>query len=183
MSVTVKRFSDPEKKVHFWKNLKSLPLTEKILGPIALLVVLGWLIRGSGFSERFLTEWFATASFLAALAIAALIVLKLFGKRPLTEQTERYSIAVVSLLPIVGFLVTSLRSVPYFLTVGGSMALAYVSASVYWRKHIPDLGETLGESEAQGAGTEPEAAGDPATQEGAEAADPEKPEPSSPTSE
>lgn len=143
MSVTVKRFSDPDKKIHFWRNLAALPLREKILGPLALLIVIGWIIPGSGFSERFPKEWFATVSFLAALAIATLITLKLFGRRPLPEQVERYSIAVVSLLPIVGFLITSLQSVPYFLTVGGSMALAYVSASVYWRKHIPDLGGKL----------------------------------------
>lgn len=185
MAATVKRFSDKD-KAGFWEKLLALPLAEKILGPIALLVVIGWLISGSGFSHRFPKEWFATASFLSALAIATLIVLKVFGKRPLPEHVERYSIAIVSLLPILGFLISSLKSVPYFLTVGGSMALAYVSASVYWRKHIPDLGEKIEEKEAAAPkpeDSEDEPASGEESKKPAEGDEQEKPEPPVPAGE
>ena len=142
---------------NFWTNLREIPLVEKILAPIALLIIIGWLMTGKLFWQTIFRVWFPTLSFLGALLVATLVILKLFGIRALHPKIEKHVIPIGSLVPIVGYLVTSLATVQSFLTIGGSIALAYISATTYWRKHIPEFAtQPLGEEE--GEGPEPEAA-------------------------
>ena len=138
-------------------EIEKLPLTEKVISPIALLVVVGWIIRWSstGYFDLF-KAWFATLSFLGALAVAILVGLKLFRIRPLPPKVERQVIPIASIIPVAGILIESVNSVYNFLTVGGSIALAYISATTYWRKHIPEFAmKPLGETAATEKGDAP----------------------------
>ncbi len=128
-------------------EIERLPLAEKVLAPIALLVAAGWIIQWFSWQNFGLfTRWFDTLSFLGALAVAVIVGLKLFGKRPLPPNIERQVVPIASLIPVAGFLIQSIQTIPHFLTVGGSLALAYISATTYWRKRIPELAtKPLGE--------------------------------------
>lgn len=121
-------------------SLSRLSLAEKILGPIAVLVIVGWIMSWSrplvGFSFK---DWFTILSFLGALVVVALLILKLLGKRFLPEKMENLALSIASLAPVVGFMIWQISSPASFLTVGGSIALAYISATTYWRKHIPSI--------------------------------------------
>jgi hypothetical protein len=142
-------------------NLGKMPLAEKVLGAIALCILIGWILPGSFFKDTFFRMWFPTLSFVGALIVAALVILKLFGQRPLPPKAERYVIPVASLLPVLGFLVDELLSVTRLLTVGGSIVLAYISATTYWRKHIPEFAmKPLGDASSSEApqGSAPAAA-------------------------
>lgn len=124
----------------FLKNLGRLPIVEKVIGAIAILVVLGWVAMGKAFfSVLLFHQTFATLSFLGALAIATIIALKLFAIRPVAQQMERYVLAILALVPLVGLVLQSLSTVTGFLTMGGSLALAYISATSFWRKHLPTI--------------------------------------------
>ena len=122
-------------------NFLKLSLAEKIVTCIAILVVLGWIITwsqagGWKFAGLFVS-WFPTLSFFGALAVAALVILRTLGIKPLAPNIEKHVIPVASLLPVVGYLMGLISNIGAFLTIGGSMALAYVSAMTYWKKHIP----------------------------------------------
>jgi hypothetical protein len=124
----------------FLKNLGKLPLVEKAIGAIAILVVFGWVAMGEGFFKILLFKsTFATLSFLGALAIAVIIILKLFEIRAIPKGMERYALAILALIPLVGLVLQSLSTVTGFLTMGGSLALAYISATSFWRKHLPTI--------------------------------------------
>ncbi|MBI4603172.1 MAG: hypothetical protein HY721_14530 [Planctomycetes bacterium] len=131
-------------------EIAKLPLAEKVLAPIAVLVVIGWLIawtRSEVFYYALFKSWFATLSFLGALAVAVLVGLKLFGIRPLPPAVDRLLVPVASLLPVAGYLIEIISPIYQFFTVGGSIALAYISATTYWRKHIPAVAtKPLGEA-------------------------------------
>jgi len=130
-------------------NLGKIPFAEKILAPIAILVILGWLLQWSIFWKIFFSQLYPTLSFLGALGVAVLVILKLFGKRPLPPRIEKYAIAISSLLPVVGFVLGSFSSVEHFLTAGGAIALGYISATTYWRRQISELTpKQLGEGAA-----------------------------------
>jgi len=139
-------------------NLGKLPLAEKSLAVIAVLVVLGWIILWSrAGSCTLFRSWFATFSFLGALAVAAVVIMKLFGVRPIPPTLERQVIPIASLLPVVGFVLEAVLSTPAsLLTIGGSLALAYLSATTYWRKHIPEIVmQPLGKDAASEPGPSP----------------------------
>lgn len=132
----------------FLKNLVKLSLVEKVVGAIALLVLVGWVAQGSEFTtgtRGFLRSWFTTCSSLGSLGIATVIVLKLFEIRPLSERLERHAIALLALIPLVGLVIDSLTPITQFLTIGGSLALAYISATSFWRKHLPTIPAERGE--------------------------------------
>ncbi len=125
-------------------NIKRLPLAEKLVVCIALLVELGWVITWSqsgGWEYQGLSQWFPMLSFFGALAVVALVVLKVLGIKFLPPNVEKLAIPVASLLPVLGFVIQSVISVSIFLTMVGSLAMAYVSATTYWRKHMPVLSE------------------------------------------
>jgi len=127
-------------------NFSKLPLLEKVLAIIALVVVIGWII---GWSSKkmpweisgLFKSWFGTLSFFGSLAIVALVGLKVGGIRPLPPNLENMVIPIASLLPVVGYVLEVLFDFPfvYFLIMTGSLALAYLSATTYWRKSIPDI--------------------------------------------
>ncbi|MCZ6792893.1 MAG: hypothetical protein O7J95_04685, partial [Planctomycetota bacterium] len=141
----------PEKKKSTGSaGLKNLSLSDRVLGVIALVVIVGWgaiwMFR-EGNSFNLFREFFQTLSFCGAVVVAALVGLKLCGVQPLPGKAERHTLAVASLLPVVGYLIEIVTSLGSFLTVGGSIALAYISATTYWRKHIPQFArDPLGES-------------------------------------
>ncbi len=115
-------------------------LTETILGIIAVIIIVGWIIvLGQDVSHLKKSSWFMPMSFVGALAVAACVILKAFAVRPLHPKVEKHVIPIASLLPLLGFLIWQLSTVTLCLTVGGSIALAYVSATTYWRKHIPEF--------------------------------------------
>jgi hypothetical protein len=116
-----------------------MPLAEKVLGVLALLVIVGWLVQGKLVWTSLFKFWYPTLSFLGAITVATILVLKIFGVRPIPPAIERQVIPIASLLPIVGFLIQFLSSFDSFLTMGGSLALAYVSATTYWKKRIPEF--------------------------------------------
>ncbi len=133
----------------FKKAMGKLTLADKVLAVIALIVVLGWIFSGSAFwSYGLFKDWFATLSFLGAIIVVALLVLKAMEVKYLPPGLDKKVIAIASLLPVVGLLLSYLRTPIGFLTVGGSLALAYVSAMVYWRKHIPDFASKALDAEA-----------------------------------
>ncbi len=140
------------------KCLGRLSPAEKILAVIGVLVVLGWILSGSYFwSFGLFKGWFPTLSFLGALCVVALIVLKAVEVKFLPPGLDRKVIAVASLLPVIGLLLFSMNSFQGFLTYGGSIALAYISAMTFWRKQIPQM-KSLDEEAAPphaGAGTPP----------------------------
>jgi len=133
----------PDVKANFTK----LPLLEKVLAIIAVVVVIGWIIVWSSSTvdnavgyERLFKTWFSTLSFLGALAIVAIVGLKIAGIRPFPPSVENMVIPIASLLPVLGYVLkVVISSFEGFLTIGGSLALAYLSATTYWRKSIPDI--------------------------------------------
>lgn len=144
-------------------NLRKLPFVEKVLAPLAILVILGCLLAGSRFWRMLFHDWFYTLAFLGSLAVAALIILKVFGVRVFAPAVEGKAIAVASLVPALGLVFGSFQRFDYFLVVGGSLALAYISAMAYWKKHLPEIREAPssagappgGESSPGGPGAAP----------------------------
>ena len=122
-------------------NFKAMPIIDKVLGITAVLVVVGWLTTWLSGEEsvQLFKSWFQTLSFFGALVVFVVESLRLHGKQPLSETYQRKCLAVASLLPVAGFVFHISTSVGTFLTMGGSIALAYFSATTYWRKNIPDF--------------------------------------------
>ncbi len=139
----------------FKKCLGNLSLVEKILGVIAVLVILGCFLEGSAFWKVFFfKQWFYTLAFLGSLAIVAIVALKALEVRYLPPPAEKKLIAIVSLVPVVGLLISMLNSIPSFLTLGGSLALAYISATTFWQGKIPEFAK-------KPLGSEPDKTGAP----------------------
>ena len=131
--------------------LKRLKLAEMVLGLIALLIIAGWILKWSQSGLK-LDTWIPLLnfflSFIGALVVVAILIHKVSGKMLLQEKMERLILSVSSLAPIVGFLIEEISTPARCFTVGGSIALAYISATTYWRKHIPPIAlNPLGESE------------------------------------
>jgi hypothetical protein len=142
-------------KPDFKANFGQLPLVEKVLAVIALVIIVGWIMAWTNefnMFGRFFSNWFTPLSFLGALVIVALVTLKVVGIRPLPPQAEAKVIPIASLVPVLGYLI-SLINMPYvLLTVGGSIALAYISATTYWKRRIPEFATApLGTSPAEGS--------------------------------
>jgi hypothetical protein len=156
-------------KPDFKANFAQLPLVEKVLVVIALVIIIGWIMTWSrspsiegapGLGEAFerlvrpgfFSRWFTPLSFFGAMAITALVTLKVFGIRPLPPHIESKVIPIASLVPVLGYLIDLINSPAAFLTVGGSIALAYISATTYWKRRIPEFATApLGSSPAQGS--------------------------------
>ncbi len=138
-------------------EMRKLPLAEKILAPIALVVVVGYFLFGRVFWQGlFFRDVGATLGFLGALAVAAIVILKVFGVRPLQAKVERFALAIASLLPAVGIILSSLRvGLSEFLTMTGAIALAYVSAMTYWRRQIPGFVTKTLDAAAESTGSAP----------------------------
>ncbi len=83
--------------------------------------------------------WFATFSVPSAVLVLALIFLKLNCISLIPGNGQEKMLPYISLLPVLGFLIAELGSVQTFLTVGGAVALAYISATSYWRNYIPEF--------------------------------------------
>lgn len=131
--------AQPQTGKDFLKNLQSIPLTEKVLGILAVLVILGCLLLGTWFWKSLFHDWFHTLAFFGSLAVAALVILKAFAIRVFTPAIEGKVIAIASLVPMLGLVVASLSSFDGFLRIGGSFALAYISATAYWKRHLPEM--------------------------------------------
>jgi hypothetical protein len=133
-------------------NIKDLSLANKVLAPIAVFVAVGWIftwITGGTASVKFFSNWFQTLSFSGALVVAVLVSLRLFNKRFLPESVDRRTVAIASVLPVLGYLLEIVTSLQTFLTIGGSIAMAYIAATTHWRKHLPQfVTSPLGDSEA-----------------------------------
>jgi Na+/glutamate symporter len=135
-------------------DLERLSLAEKILAPIAIVIIVGWIVSAFD-TERQPFRWsFFALSFFGALVVAVFVSLKLFGKRPLPPRVDRVLLSIASLFPAIGFLASQIVSLSGFLTVVGSIALCCVSVSAYWRKHIPEVAaETPARASPEGAAT------------------------------
>jgi hypothetical protein len=149
-------------KPDFQANFKQLPLVEKVLAVIAIVVIIGWIIAWSRKGDSvytisgFFSNWFTPLSFLGALAIVTLVVLKVFGVRPLPPNVESKVIPIASLLPVLGYLTSIINMPAMLLTIGGSIALAYISATTYWRQRIPEFAtKPLGPPAAGGSSPPP----------------------------
>ena len=117
------------------KCLARLTTIDKVVAIIAFVVLVGWALT----SKDPFKGWFYWLALLGSLGVMAIVVLKALEVPFLPPALEKKAIAVVSLLPILGILIDSLRSFEHFLVFGGSIALAYVSAMTYWRKHISQI--------------------------------------------
>ena len=121
-------------------KIEKLPLSEKVLAPIAVAVLVGWIVQWSKENDiGLLRSWFDTLSFCGALAVTLLVGAKLVGKKPLPPKLERLVVPIASLVPLAGYLIDIINPIYRFLTVGGSIALAYLSATTYWRRHLPPV--------------------------------------------
>ena len=108
-------------------NLKDLYLTNKVLAPIAVLVVVGWLftwVTDTTAQIKLFSNWFQTLSFFGALVVAVLVSLRLFNKQFLPDNIDRRTVAIASLLPVFGYLLEIVTGLQTFLTIGGSIAMA-----------------------------------------------------------
>jgi hypothetical protein len=133
-------------------RLKDLSLTNKVLAPIAVLVVVGWLftwVTGGTAALELFSSWFQTLSFFGALVVAVLVGLRLFSRQIFPEEMDRRMVAIASLLPVFGYLLEIITSLQTFLTIGGAIAMAYIAATTHWRNHIPQfVTSPLGDAEA-----------------------------------
>ena len=153
------------------KQYGKLRPSEIALSIIAALMLLGWAFRWMGYggppepppeTAPTVFPWFAVFSIPSAVLVLALIFLKLNCIELLPGKGQEKILPYISLLPVLGFLIAELSSVQTFLTVGGAMALAYISATSYWRNYIPDfITNPLG-ADAQGSGTAVPGTGQPA---------------------
>ncbi len=115
-------------------------LAEKALALLALLVLIGWIIRfGNKEHVSGLATWFPMLSASAALVLAVVITLRFFDRLPIPDRFYRWVISGGCVLPLVGFLVAQLDSVGTTFTVWGSIAIAYIAATTFWRRHIPEF--------------------------------------------
>ena len=140
---------------------------EIILAVIAVTVVVGWVFSwtDSGAVRGFnlFSDPFALFSFFGSLAVVAYVALQPFGLVSLPQNIDRKIVPVLSLLPVVGYLCSIVVPMYDFLTIGGSIALAYVSATAFWSKQMEYAGkkvaagvqETLQGSKRGEAATEP----------------------------
>ena len=122
-------------------NFRKLTPADKVLAPIAALVIVGWITLWVGDVEptQLFKSWFQTLSFFGALAVVVLAIAKLFGKQLLADKYETKCLGVATLLPVAGFMIHIITTIGTFLTIGGSLALAYFSVTTYWRKSIPQF--------------------------------------------
>ncbi len=154
-------------------NFRGLSVIDKVLAPISVFVIAGWVIHWvSGGTNAFglFSDWFQTLSFFGALTVAVLVNLRIMGKQFLPLHIDRRSVAIASLVPVVGYLFEIITSLAAFLTIGGSIALAYISATTYWRKHLPSFAtEPLGSAASQ-EGLPSKAAGDTSAASGTDEA-------------
>ena len=124
------------------KEYGKLRPSEKVLGIIALLMLVGWVFRWLYVDEADSSTgfpWFLTFSIPSAVIVLVLIFLKLNVIEILPGKLQEKMLPYISLLPVLGFLIAELNSFQRLLTVGGAMALAYISATSYWRNYIPDF--------------------------------------------
>lgn len=147
------------------RNIIALPLAEKIVTALALVIIVGWIFTWAqeyGWTQfKLFSSWFATLSFLGALAVATLVILKVFNLRPLPRNIERHVIPCASVLPAAGLLILLAHNVSMFMITGASLALVYVSLTTYWGTRIPRISmarpdeEQTPENKAEAAGPSP----------------------------
>ncbi len=126
--------------------------SEIVLGIIAVLMLLGWAFHALDYggppettpvpppeTTPSVFPWFATFSVPSAVLVLVLIFLKLNCIALIPRNGQEKMLPYISLLPVLGFLIAELGSVQTFLTVGGAVALAYISATSYWRNYIPEF--------------------------------------------
>ncbi len=147
------------------KKYGKLRPSEIVLSIIAMLMLLGWLFHALDYAgppvatpvtatpepapettpvatpetTPAVFPWFATFSVPSAVLVLALIFLKLNCISLIPGNGQEKMLPYISLLPVLGFLIAELGSVQTFLTVGGAVALAYISATSYWRNYIPEF--------------------------------------------
>jgi len=152
----------------------ALRRSEKVLGILALVILFGWILcwtpAGGEAGVRKIGSgpglwWFGLLSAIGSLLVLALIFMKFYCVDILPERLQEKLLPCVSLLPVLGFFIMELDSIPSIFTVGGSIALAYISATSYWRSRLPEfVTNPLGE------GAKPAAASGEPTPKPAEAA-------------
>ena len=143
---------------NYVSNAFKLPLQEKILAILAILIAIGFISVWSQAGRYVFDSWFMNGCWVGAVAVIALLVLRVTGKKLFPPAIERHVLPIASLLPALGFLVEQLTPLSRFLTVGGAIAMAYISAMTYWRRHIPDVGAMISSKDArpgQDAGASP----------------------------
>ena len=134
--------------------------SEIVLSIIAVLMLLGWAFHALDYggppvatpvaapettpvpppeTTPSVFPWFATFSVPSAVLVLVLIFLKLNCISLIPGNGQEKMLPYISLLPVLGFLIAELGSVQTFLTVGGAVALAYISATSYWRNYIPEF--------------------------------------------
>jgi len=114
--------------------------SEVILALIAVVVIVGWIFRWADEDLRYpfqpFSDPFTGLSFFGSIAIVAYVVLKAAAVVSMPPKLEGWVLPFVSLIPVLGFLIKLFHPLHELLTIGGSIALAYVSAITYWRRHF-----------------------------------------------
>lgn len=117
-----------------------LSRTDLLVGGVAALVVLGWILHWSRRDDFDpFGSWFSTLSFWGSLVVAVYVLGQPLGFIRLPGDWGRRLIPILSLVPLSGFLVDMITPVDKLLREVGTIALAYLSATTYWRKQFLDL--------------------------------------------
>ena len=126
-------------------KVRKLSRAEIVLAVIAAVVVTGWVFSWLYGGRQFdlFRDWFASCSFFAALLLLVFVALKPFALLSLPPRIESKVVPVLSLIPVLGYLISTLATVYSFFTIGGSIALAYVAATVFWRKQLEFAEKTV----------------------------------------
>lgn len=150
---------------------KSPTRAEIVLAAIASAAVIGWVFGWlNPDPEReirlFFRGWCAILSFAGALAVVVYVALKALRLVSLPESVDSRVVPILSLIPVTGYLISILFPLYAFLIVGGSIALAYVSASTYWRQQLEFARQTIAGGEQKKPETEEEPPATPGENEG-----------------
>ncbi len=125
------------------KQYGTLRLSEKVIGGLAFIILAGWVVKSTTGSEAAPVEtgfpWFATASIASALIVITLLAFKINCLEFVPVKLQQRLLPIVCILPVIGFLIEEMSSVETAMTVGGAIALAYISATSYWRNIVPNF--------------------------------------------
>lgn len=138
---------------------------EIILALLAVVIMVGWVFRWADPEGTFdlFQDTFAGLSFFGCLLIVVYVIVKAFGAVTLPPKIETKVLPILSLVPVIGYLLSIVWPLHTLLTVGGSIALAYISAITYWKRQFLRIaGTRLDENEtvtppAPGTGESPRA--------------------------
>lgn len=122
-------------------EFKKMPTAEKMLACASVAALLGFIVLGAwsalfklGFGAQ---VWlFPTFAFLGSLATILLFVTKLFGLRIMDPALFTKVLVGAGVLPVVGFVISTLINFWSGLMLAACIAMAYAAAKITTRENI-----------------------------------------------